>query len=264
MKLNNMKSGNLKVFLAFCVMTLIFFLKYLLIGVFSSSITENRELTTFEKIAAFAFMFNTCSYEFFNHSYLLSIYLVNLRLSGVVDFIKSTRNKDPATKLRNLKTCSFLVGKLCDVQELTKFYFTINTFSTITHFLYFTIITFYSVISTLFRKTQSKYDAAYALISISWNISYLPFFVCTFVISNSIKKVKENIQKGIFENFKQNPYDLKIQKRIQLIFLQLHHQYPINSCGFFVIDYYLLFHLFTMFISYLIIIIQFEWITFDN
>ena len=186
----------------------------------------------------------------------------------MVDHLEKNSSKQSQNSsnilIEKIKTCGNLVDQICDALNFSIFCHTFNTISNILHISFMTILSIYSIISLFGRKSFSKHDAIYTILLIAWNLFYSPFCVWLFLVSNKIKNKRKEIEICMQNILEKNPHDLKLFKKAELVFLQFEHRQPLNSCGFFVIDWFLLFQLIAMFSSFLIIIVQFEWKTFDD
>lgn len=263
MKENNINQKHCQFFKVVCLVSIGTVVKYLLLIavniIVGIGIRKGSHVSPFILIS---FAINNVAYEMFNNVYLLSIYLLKLRLSNVVEFLKELgRNQQEPTSNNieaKLKTCGELVDKICDIMESLKTCCSINTFNYILYFLLFATLSFYSIISLGLRKSSTNLDPTYTLMTTVWTISYLPYVVWIFMMSSEIKN-KRNLVENCFQKIlEKNSQNLKVFKRAELIFLQFEHRHPLNSCGYFVIDWHLSFQFMVMFSSYLIIIIQFE------
>ena len=245
------------------------FLKYFslsFINIYFSSDVHPRVHVGY--LITISFAINFLAFEMFNNLYLVALYFIQLRLSNVVDYLETFTSNEPkySSKLliEKLKTCGDLVDQICDALKFSVFSNSLNTISNLLHFSFMTILSIYSIISLFSRKSLSKHDATYTVLTVAWNLFYSPFFIWVFVVSNKIKNKKNEIEICIQKVLEQNPHDAKLFKKAEVIFLQFEHRQPLNSCGFFVINWFLLFQLIAIFSSFLIIIVQFEWKTFDD
>ena len=263
MKHNNINQKHSKFFKAVCLVSIGIAVKYfLLIAInilFGIGIRKGSRVSPITQIS---FAINSFTYEIFNNVYLLLIYLLKLRLTNIIDFLKELGRNQQEFSSDNieskLKVCSEMIDKICDFIESLKACCSINTFNYILYFLLFLTLSFYSIISLVLRKYSTNLDPTYTLMTTVWSISYFPFVIWIFVMSSEIKNSRNIVENCLQKILEKNSQNLKVFKRTELIFLQLEHRQPLNSCGYFVIDWYLSFQFLVMFSSYLIIIIQFE------
>jgi hypothetical protein len=261
MKANRIDTKNGQIFLIVIFILFVNLFKYCMFCVmFLLPHVDSKIISYFSNYDVAPYFFNLVSYEVFNSMYMMSFYLINFRLNKFTEFIKKPRQN----RFHILQTCSKFIDKVCETLESIKFSYTINTLTYIFHFCFFTTMSVYSIISLLCRKTWSEYDATFTYLTIAWNIIYSPFFIWVFAMSALMKISEKELENRIQDILNQNDQTLLILKKAEILNLQLYHQKPMNSCGLFVVDLHLLFSLASMFLSYLIIIIQFEWKTFND
>lgn len=210
---------------------------------------------------------NSITYINYESFCLMTIFVVYFRLNQVRKFLsfefENQNNFREKNLLKALKSVADVVDKLCDAVESIKFCHTINLVDYTLHYLMLVIFSVYGASSYVFRQNSTKNDKIFALMTLTWTALYTPFIIFLFLISNMIKGITKSIENTIQSILNKRNLDLKTRKTAQLLFLQLHHRRPLISCGFFVIDWYLLFYLIGIGYSYLVIITQFEWKTFN-
>ena len=210
---------------------------------------------------------NSITYFNYESICLVTIFIIYFRLNQVKKFLSfefgNQNNFSEENLLKALRSVADVVDKLCDAVESIKFCHTINFVDYILHYLMLAILSIYGGSSYFFRQNSTKHDQIFSLLALTWTALYTPFIIFLFLISNMIKGITKSIENTIQSILNKTNLDLKTRKTAQLLFLQLHHRRPLISCGIFVVDWYLLFHLLGIGCSYLVIITQFEWKTFN-
>lgn len=211
-----------------------------------------------------AFLINAVTYQIYTSVYMVTVYAVYLSLTIVNDFLADAfeSKNDSKEVLRKLKIVANLVDKVCDSLEPIKICFTVNLTIYVLHYSLFSTFSIFGTFATFFRSGSSDLDQTYSLITLMWQMFFSPFFVWVFLLASWIKQAGKEIETKMLKNLHENCHTLKVYKRTELVIMQLKHRRPLITCGVFVVDGYLLFHLMVLCSSYLIIIAQFEWKTF--
>lgn len=263
------KPNPIKLFLAMCLVVggnILMFI--VLLAIHALLLKDIRQQVSSGETVGILFAINAVAYQNFVMINMITIYLIYLRFSEIIDFLKTIEKNLEETEtqeiLKSLKTCAELIDKVCDVLESIKLCYVINTVTYILHFSFFTVFTIYAIISYLVRKTSTEYDWIYTLLTLTWDVYYSPFVIWVVLMSNWIKNAGRRIERRCQMILHKSRHDVKIYKTTELILMQLEHRRPLISCGVFVIDWYFLFYMMELCLSYLVIIVQFEWKTYSE
>ena len=193
--------------------------------------------------------------------YMITLYIIYTRLSLICGFLeKLSTNHETSFEevVGKLKSIAKFVDRISDTLDLMKVCYTIRISVHVVHFTFNTVLSVYGFIS-YFLKSQSTYmDFAFGCITLQWEIYYAPFFIWVFIFSNLIQRKGKRISMKMLQVLSKKNRSRTINKRTRLINMQLHHRRILIECGVFVVDWKLFSLVVSSALSYLLIIVQFE------
>lgn len=204
------------------------------------------------------------AYQNFLNVYVLKIYTVYFHLTKLNEYVETFKDFNEEKIREGVKIVSIILGRVSDVLEPLKIFYTINLLAYLFYSTFYIILGIYAQLSFIFRDNKPG-QLFWNLTIVVWNIYYIPFLTSIFLIANWIRteslRIEDKAQKCLT---KKSTSNLKYQKQLEIFHLELSHRRPEISCGFFVIDWKFLFSCMAAAFSYIIIIVQFEFKTFQE
>lgn len=198
--------------------------------------------------------------------YLLILSALLSRMRSFNLHIKELRSiKIESEQIAKMRSAAILLDKTCDTLEFVKICYSINTLTSFVHLAFSSVLCSYSMVSYLLREDANDFDLIFMMISIGWQLYNTPILVSMFIfpalIENEGKKTENSLDELLLKA--QRTYT-KAHKILEIVNLQLHHRRPIIECGIFEVTWKLLFLGIVACTSYVVIILQFEFLSFTN
>lgn len=206
------------------------------------------------------YLISSISYQSYLIGFMLVLYTIYFRISLINGFLRKLEDENCINSKdisKNLHKVARIMDQISDTLEATKISYCINTVMVLNQFIFFYILSHYSLISYYFSFDASVFDLTFSIISLAWCGYYTPFTFWTFRYSNMIKKEGKTFE-ALIQNLVYKCDDPDVYRKVQLIHLQMFHRGPTVESGGFTIDNKLSFSFMCVCFSYLIIIIQFE------
>jgi hypothetical protein len=225
---------------------------------------ELKESWTMDSSLQGIILINAITHWNFQVVYFVILLVIYFRLRIVKDFLATIFEQHQSSEYlgRKFKSVGCILDSICDALESIKFCYTINTVNYTLQFVFMLTLSIYSVISYACHFDSTQMDWIYMLIIVAWTSVFTPLAISLFAITIAIKKQAKAVGEQIHSVLQEKTSSLIVQKKAELLFLQLEHRQIFVSCGYFEVGWFLLFHLFGMIYSYVLIIIQFELHTF--
>jgi 7tm Chemosensory receptor len=189
--------------------------------------------------------------------FLMTLYLVQSRLSKINEYLKQQHHSQ-GEQVTSLRTVAKFLDRICDTVESIRYCQTVNAIIYLGQFCFYTILLFYGYTCKIFQPSARINETHFVLISTIMEIYQGSLVIFIFWLAHCIRresKISEILIQQLSYGREQDVRDLRAA---QIVLLQLTHRAPSISCGLFVVDWKLLLGMFALCFSYLIIIVQFE------
>ena len=247
----------------FLITTISLFLLYffLFVANFGSSYFLTRLIRNQlngNRYRGFFFIFNIILAQNCAIVYMITIFMIYVRLSLACEFLEKLTNEASTEEIvRKLKSLAIFIDRISDTLDLMKACYSIGLIVSIISFCVYTVLSVYGFIAYYFKSHSAYMDLIFGVVTMNWELFYSPQIIWVFILSNLIERKGKRIGMLALRVAEKNR-KVKACKKANLINMQTYHRKILIECGIFVVDYKLvLFNIGTVF-SYLLIIIQFE------
>lgn len=211
----------------------------------------------------FVFILTNLCYQIYCAGFILTLYTIHSRLAIMTNFLQKHEKENTESLEERVKFAAIFVDKICEVLEATKFCFAFNNTTYLLEYLFFTVQANFSLISYYLSTQSGPFDYIHVMMNVSWSFCLSYFVIWTFILSEMIKRDGKRFEKVVQNLVSKDYSQLRIHKAVQLLQLQLHHRRPIVEWDIFTIDAKLGFQLWGICLSYLIIVVQFEFMNLE-
>lgn len=158
--------------------------------------------------------------------------------------------------MKAIRIAANVYDKLCDSFE------SISTFFTPICLVFLLVLTFFNVLSIytffVFINTPEGLQMLFFyLMTISWAIAYMPFTVWVIAFASATRNESSKTAGLLLQLLNKN-YNEQANRSSKSLMLQLSHRKPTISCGFFEVNWKLLFAIVGSVFSFSLIVIQFS------
>lgn len=223
-----------------------------------SIINPIRQHFTISLAKGIFFFINTLTFQNYATCYMLVVYEVYKRLTYINTFLLKIVEEEDENILRDLGIVANFLDKTSDCLGFIKFFYTINTACYLFNFAFFTILLIYGLISCIFQDNTTNLEISYCLLTLVWEVFYAPCVIWTLLVGCGIKREGKFFETNIHKLLLEIRQSKKVERKINLIILQLQHRRPMIENGFFVIEWKIVLSFAALCFSYLVIILQFE------
>lgn len=191
---------------------------------------------------------------------MIIIYMIYSRISSMRRFLETLINDQHGSMdevAKKLTKASIFIDRIGDILDTMKICCSISLIFYISHFTFFTVISIYGFISYFFEAHSNYYDLGNSGMIMTWEFYYAPVFFGIFIFSNLIEKEGRKLSR-VTMRIIHKQCNIKVNKRIRAINMQLHHRKLQIECGFYKVDWKLLLFFIGEVSSYLLISLQFD------